>query len=101
MPDHERISSFLAAVRSRLERARGIRSCAASLLIVAMALVLWCLVWVLRGYAVPRAGYVAAAVALPLLMVIGWLVRRTSPQKAARTADEHFGLKDALISFLG
>jgi hypothetical protein len=101
MPAHDRISGFLAAVRARLEHSRSIRVFSWALLAVALVLALWCLVWVLQGYAVPRAGYLVAAIALPVLVLAGWLVRRTSRERAAHKADEFFGLKDALVSFVG
>ena len=101
MPAHDRIAQFLAAVRSRLERARGIRIFSMVLLLVAAALAAWCLAWVVQGYAVPREGYLVAAIALPVLVLASWIVRRTTPEKAAHAADDHFGLKDSLTSFLG
>ncbi|MFZ4596283.1 MAG: hypothetical protein ACOYOF_18640 [Verrucomicrobiaceae bacterium] len=70
-------------------------------MVVAVALLVWCLAWVLRGHAVPRSSYAVAAGLVPVLVLLGWLVRRTSHEKAARVADAHFGLKDALASFLG
>lgn len=101
MPAYDRISAFLAAVRSRLEHARGIRLLSWTLLAVALVLALWCLTWVLRGYAVPRMSYAVAFAALPAVVGLGWLVRRTTREKAARVADAHYNLKDALVSYLG
>lgn len=101
MPAHDRIVLFLAAVRSRLERARGIRVFFTVLLLVLALLTAWCLGWVLRGYAVPTIGFWVALAAVPLLVVLGMAWRRTSSTRAARAADDHFGLKDALTSYLG
>lgn len=101
MAAHDRIALFLATVRARLEQARGIRLFSIILLAVLIALTGWCLVWVLQGYAVPRLGYVIAAVAVPVLAFCAWMIRRTTDTKAAHVADDHFGLKDSLTSYLG
>ncbi|HSI64672.1 MAG TPA: hypothetical protein VLE43_16205 [Candidatus Saccharimonadia bacterium] len=101
MAAHDRIALFLAAIRTRLERARGIRLFSIILLGVLIALTGWCLVWVLQGYAVPRAGYVLAGIAVPLLAFAAWMIRQTTPAKAAHVADDHFNLKDSLTSYLG
>jgi hypothetical protein len=101
MAAHDRIALFLAAIRTRLERARGIRLFSLILLGVLIALTGWCLVWVLQGYAVPKAGYVLAGIALPLLALAAWMIRQTTHTKAAHVADDHFGLKDSLTSYLG
>lgn len=101
MPAHDRILAFLSAVKARLDLAWLVRAFCGSLLVIGSALCLWCLVWVLRGYAVPASGYVAAAVALPVMALAAWLLGRASQRKAARIADEHFDLKDAISSHLG
>lgn len=49
----------------------------------------------------PKMGYGVAGAGLLLLLVAGYFWRRTSHEKAAHAADSHFGLKDALTSFLG
>jgi hypothetical protein len=101
MPAHDRILAFLSAVKARLDLAWLVRAISGSLLVIGSALCLWCLVWVLRGYAVPASGYIVAALALPLMALAAWLVGRASHRKAARMADEHFNLKDAISSHLG
>ncbi|WP_395745809.1 hypothetical protein [Prosthecobacter sp.] len=101
MPAHDRILAFLSAVKARLDLAWLVRAFCASLLLIGSALCLWCLVWVLRGYAVPVSGYIAAAAALPLMALAAWVFGRASQRKAARIADEHFDLKDAISSHLG
>ncbi len=101
MPAHDRIALFLAAVRSRLEKGRGIRILSAVLLLVLVVLTGWCLAWVLRGYEVPKAGYWLSLAAIPVLAGAAWCIRRTSQARAARAADDHFGLKDSLTSYLG
>ncbi|MFZ2281146.1 MAG: hypothetical protein WAW39_25325 [Prosthecobacter sp.] len=101
MPAHDRILAFLSAVKARLDLAWLVRAFCGSLLVIGSALCLWCLVWVLRGYAVPASGYIASAVALPVMALAAWLLGRATQRKAARIADEHFDLKDAISSHLG
>ncbi|WP_395731886.1 hypothetical protein [Prosthecobacter sp.] len=101
MPAHDRILAFLSAVKARLDLAWLVRAFCGSLLVTGSALCLWCLVWVLRGYSVPASGYIAAAVALPVMALAAWFLGRASQRKAARIADEHFDLKDAISSHLG
>lgn len=101
MPAHDRILAFLSAVKSRMDLAWFVRALCGSLLAIGTALCLWCVWWVWHGYAVPRSGYFAAAVITPLMAGALWLLGRASSHKAARVADEHFDLKDAISSHLG
>ena len=101
MPAHDRILAFLSAVKARLDLAWLVRAFCGSLLVVGSVLCAWCLVWVLRGYAVPASGYVTAAVALPVMALAAWFFGLASQRKAARVADDHFDLKDAISSHLG
>lgn len=101
MPAHDRILAFLSAVKARLDLAWLVRAFCGSLLLVGSVLCIWCLAWIWRGYAVPASGYIAAAVALPFMALAAWMLGRASQRKAARIADEHFGLKDAISSHLG
>lgn len=101
MPAHDRILVFLSAVKARLDLAWLVRAFSGSLLVIGSALCAWCLVWVLRGYAVPASGYIAAATSLPFMALAVWLFGRTSQRNAARLADAHFDLKDAISSHLG
>lgn len=101
MPAHDRILAFVTSVKSRLDLAWLVRVLCGSLLGIGLALCAWCVWWVAQGYAVPRVGYIAAAVLLPLLALAVWLAGRVSPRKAARIADDHFDLKDAISSHLG
>ncbi len=71
---------------------------------VALALVFFIgisLVYVIRGYQVPKWWFVV--VLGPALMVgLGcWVLFRHSTYDAAKYADKHFGLKDALRSYCG
>ncbi|RBP46566.1 hypothetical protein DES53_102957 [Roseimicrobium gellanilyticum] len=101
MAAHDRIALFIATVRARLEQARGVRLFSIILLAVLIALTGWCLLWVLQGYAVPRMGYLIATLAVPALAIAAWMIRRTTEARAAHVADDHFGLKDSLTSYLG
>lgn len=78
-----------------------VRALCGSLLVIGIALCLWCVWWVWQGYAVPRSGYLVAAMIVPVMAGAFWLLGRASSQKAARLADEHFDLKDAISSHLG
>lgn len=95
------IHQFISTVRERLNQARLVRVVSICLLVVSITLCAWCIWWVIQGYSVPRSGYLAAALALPCIAALAWLFGRTSIQKAARTADEHFDLKDSISSYLG
>lgn len=101
MPAHDRILAFLSSVKARLDLAWLVRALGGSLFAIGTALCLWCAGWVAQGYAVPRVGYMTAAVVLPVMAMIAWLAGRASQRKAARVADEHFNLKDAISSHLG
>ena len=101
MKPHANILSFLAGVQRRLNQARFARVVSFTLLGVSLALTVWCLWWIAQGYAVPKSGYGIAAIALPLTALVAWLSGLISRQKAAQSADEHFGLKDAISSHLG
>jgi len=101
MPAHDRILAFLSAVKSRMDLAWFVRALCGSLLTVGTILCLWCVWWVWQGYAVPRSGYITAALLIPLMSGALWLLGRASHRKAARVADEHFDLKDAISSHLG
>lgn len=101
MPAESRIQIFLNAVRARLDRVRLAKMASYALLITGLLLAAWCLLWVLQGYAVPRLGYAVAAIVFPLLTGLAWWLGRDGERQAARFADDHFGLKDALSSHLG
>lgn len=101
MPAHTRIQTFLNAVRARMERARLARIVSAVFFVMSVWLATWCLLWILQGYAVPKYGYLQAAFGIALFSALAWWMGRTNERKAARFADDHFGLKDALSSHLG
>lgn len=101
MPAQSRIQIFLNAVRSRLDRVRLAKVLSYCLLITGVGLAAWCLLWIIQGYAVPKYGYALAAIGFPVLTAIAWWLGRAGERQAARFADDHFGLKDALSSHLG
>lgn len=101
MPAESRIQIFLTAVRSRLDRVRLAKVLSYCLLITGVGLAAWCLLWIIQGYAVPKDGYALAAIGFPVLTSIAWWLGRAGERQAARFADDHFGLKDALSSHLG
>ncbi len=98
---HPNITAFLASVRARLHQARFIQTLSWVLLALSLCLCLWCVFWIVQGYAVPKSGYLAAVIALPVTAMLAWLLGRVSTRIAARAADTHFHLKDALSSHLG
>jgi hypothetical protein len=95
------IIDFVSAVRQRLNQARLARLLGFALLVVSLGLTGWCLWYVVQGYAVPRVGYAAAGLVLLGFMGLAWSVGRPSTARAARAADQHFKLKDAIASHLG
>ena len=94
------IDGFLDRVRRRLGTADALRVAACCVLGAAGLCVAWALAWRFFGYAAPRAGY-AVAIALGGIAwgVLSIWKRRTTLQ-AATAADEVFGLKDGLLSWL-
>jgi hypothetical protein len=95
------LGSFLDAVRRRLDRGVASRIGARCLLAAAGACLLWAVGWRIFGYAAPRAGYAVAAAAGGLAFVIALALSRRKTRDAAHAADETFGLKDGLLSWLG
>lgn len=94
------IESFLHAVRRRLDVGAGMRVFSRVFLAASSAAVLWAVAWRTFGYAAPRPGYAVIA-AIGLVAGIVWFVlSKHDLRRAARTADEVFGLKDALVSWL-
>ncbi len=95
------IHDFIIAVRRRLNRGSAWLQAARCLLATAAVCVVWALAWRIFGYAAPLAGYAAVVV----LGLVAWLasaaVSRRTPAEAAMVADENFGLKDGLLSWLG
>lgn len=95
------LASFLDAVRRRLDRGVASRIGARCLLAAAGVALVWAVAWRIFGYAAPRTGYAIAGGAGLLAFVIARMVARKSSTDAALAADETFGLKDGLLSWLG
>lgn len=95
-----KIEQFLKVVRGRLNRALGIRIFCAMLFLGVLAGLIAALVYRVQGYAVPWQGYVFPVSGAVGLAFIVWLIRFRTLDHAARVADEHFNLKDSLISAL-
>jgi hypothetical protein len=95
------LPSFLDAVRRRLDRGVASRIGARCLLAAGGASFVWAVAWRAFGYAAPRMGYAIAAGAALLAFVIALAVSRRNSTDAALAADETFGLKDGLLSWLG
>lgn len=95
-----KIEQFLKVVRGRLNRALGIRVFCAMLALGVLAGLIAALVYRVQGYAVPWQGYVFPISGAVGLAFIVWLIRFRTLDHAARVADQHFNLKDSLISAL-
>ncbi|MGY8642761.1 MAG: hypothetical protein ACKVJU_16905 [Verrucomicrobiales bacterium] len=98
MSSHDPIDSFVKDVKGRLNRFRFLDTLFWALMIVAAALLVVCLVYVIRGYAVPKLWYAISAglLAISTLGVFG--VRRWNGDGAASFADRFFGLKDSIAT---
>ena len=95
------LRSFLDAVRRRLDRGVASRIGARCLLAAAGAGLLWAVAWRIFGYAAPRLGYAVAAAVGVSVLIVAVIASRRSSSDAALAADETFGLKDGLLSWLG
>jgi len=94
------IEAFLRTLRRRLQLRRSWQIGAWTLLIVSAAMLLIGLVYVLQGYAVPRAWYVASAGVGAFLAGTTCVLSRDDADQTARFADRFFGLHDTLLSWL-
>lgn len=94
------LTDFITAVRVRLRRALTLRGLVTALIAGAGAAILWALAWRCFGYAAPRQAYGWIAAAATLTAITAAFLRRPDAHRAAAFADRHFGLKDALVSFL-
>ena len=95
------LANFLDAVRRRLDRGVASRIGARCLLAAAGAALVWAVSWRAFGYAAPRLGYAIAGGIGLLVFAIALMVSRRNSTDAALAADETFGLKDGLLSWLG
>lgn len=95
------LASFLDAVRRRLDRGVASRIGARCLLAAAGTGLVWAVSWRIFGYAAPRIGYAVATGTALLAFAIALMASRRNATDAALAADETFGLKDGLLSWLG
>lgn len=95
------LASFLDAVRRRLDCGVASRIGARCLLAGAGVCLVWAVAWRIFGYAAPRMGYAIAIVVALLAFAVALLLTRKNATDAALAADETFGLKDGLLSWLG
>ncbi|MDC0935514.1 hypothetical protein OAS39_04445 [Pirellulales bacterium] len=96
----KRVFDFVAGVARHLNRQRWWTSLTWSTAAGAGVLVVAGLWYVLRGYAIPLPLIAWCAAAIFLLAFVGWLFGRLRADRAARFADAHYGLKDAVSSSL-
>ena len=92
------VESFVIAVRRRLFRHRAARALLQAAVAGAALTLAVALVYVLRGYAVPRFWYAAGAGLTLLAAVLLAVRRRPTAEEAALCADETFQLKDSIVS---
>lgn len=94
------VRKFVAKVASRLNWQRWWTTLVWATVVGAGALALAGLWYVLRGYAIPTPVALACVGAAALLAVGVWAAGRYREDRAARFADDHFQLKDAVASAL-
>jgi len=92
------VDSLVLAVRRRLNRNRATRAALWAVIAGGGVLLAIALVYVIRGYEVPRSWYAIAAAATAAGALIGALTRRATVEEAAEYADGFFGIKDAIVS---
>lgn len=92
------VDSFVLAVRRRLNKNRACRAGLWAVIAGGGVLLAIALIYVIRGYEVPRYWYGIAAAATAAGAVIGALTRRASVAEAAEYADGFFGIKDTIVS---
>lgn len=92
------IDRFVSALRRRLNRFRFFDLLIRLVLVTGAGLFAVSLAYVGKGYAVPKVWHLGVAVGLPLALFLVWRWTRRNDEDAARFADRHFGLKDAVSS---
>lgn len=100
MSEQNPIDRFVSSLRRRLNRFRlfdcliwGVGTGAFVLFVVS-------LLYIVRGYAVPAEWLIALPLAVLATALLGWSFARRDDEATARFADDFFGLKDALSSYL-
>lgn len=98
--DDNHVDGFLAAVARRINLRTLMTTAVWTLAAAAAVMLLVALGYVSQGYAVERRWYWVAGGAAALATLVAWVVRLAGVEAAARAADRHFGLQDALVSLL-
>ena len=98
--DPHAVKQFVADVAGRINRQRWWTALIWALAIGAGALVAVEVFYVWRGYSVPGQWIAICLAGAVFGAVVAWAVRRLRTDAAAKFADEHFGLKDAVTSNL-
>lgn len=94
------IKQFTQSVRLRLNRFRFLDLFLRAFAGGTAVLLIICLYYVLRGYAVPKFYFGACAGLIAGTSILWFVARRWSRDQAAQFADRFFGLKDSLSSYL-
>lgn len=94
------IEQFLMAVRARLNRAVGIKVIFTTLALGVIAALVAATVYRVQGYQVPWQVWAYPVGGAAVLSLLIWMVRLRGLDASARMADNHFDLKDSLLSAL-
>src|SRR5687767_3065000 len=92
------VDSFLNSVSHRMNKNRACRSLLWAVIAGAGVLLAVALIYVLRGYEVPRYWYAITGGATAVGAIAGAVARRATPAEASVFADGFFGLKDSIVS---
>lgn len=98
--DHRPIETFLARLRGRLNSHRLWTTLIWTMAVAAGMLTLVGIWYTARGYAVPRYELALVPALAVFIGTLYWFLRRLDAEGAARAADQLFGLRDAMISYL-
>lgn len=89
---------FVAQVQSRLNRNELLRCLLGCLIVASAILMVAGLIYILQGFRFPLLWYPAVLGTAWLAALVAWTLRRSGPRRAARVADQQFGLKDSVSS---
>src|SRR5688572_30058932 len=92
------VDSFLNSVRRRMNKNRACRSLLWAVIAGSGVLLAVALMYVLRGYEVPRYWYAIGGGVTALGAIAGAVARRATSAEASVFADGFFGLKDTIVS---
>ncbi len=100
MSEQNPIDRFVSSLRRRLNRFRLFDCLIRGAGTGAFVLFVVSLLYIVRGYAVPAEWLIALPLAVLATALLGWSFARRDDEATARFADDFFGLKDALSSYL-